>query len=202
MLSGRVWNSHVVQHRRKYWVNTGNGSWKSHASMLEIHLLKSPFMPFLCIVSQRMSVGFMELIASSQGLGQVRTKWIQFLETQEEKFFWSRRAWLRPCNDFNGHTVRTCRLCTLKALASLSLALHCREGVALLASENLDSEFGSHSHGYYWSLENRHVDLIWLKEFVFLSWIVGFDLYLLNGVWINLSFQISFLFYTTLNFFS
>ena len=87
VISGKVVKQLGGRTQRRNLVITGNGPLKSHASMLEIDLPKSPFMPFLCIVNQSMCVGLMEqmllLLKNWSWLG--RKKWS--LGDMSRKFF-------------------------------------------------------------------------------------------------------------------
>ena len=124
VISGKVVKQLGGRTQRRNLVITGNGPLKSHASMLEIDLPKSPFMPFLCIVNQSMCVGLMEqmllLLKNWSWLG--RKKW-SLGDMSRKFFFWFWIAWVPFCNDITGHIVRSCSPHPLKVLASLSLVL-------------------------------------------------------------------------------
>lgn len=156
---GKLWNSRVVEPKRRNWVITGNGTRDSLASVLEIHIPRSPFIPFLCIVSQSVSGGLMEVMLlllkdcvtvrkNESSSGRHKEKILFVLKSMIASLQWPH--WTH---------CEVLQTCSVKAPASLSLALHCREGISLLASWNLDSEFGS-SHNVFWSLGKSHVDLI------------------------------------------
>lgn len=63
-----------IEPRMRHWVIRGNRTCKSHASMLEIHLPKSPSMLFLSVDSQSKHKPYVLYVASSQGFGHGHEK--------------------------------------------------------------------------------------------------------------------------------